>query len=128
MSLLDDIGAKLTSDGVVGGATGWTLGKSYLPPSPDQVVALFETAGPEADQTEGTRYDEPTFQVRARGATFEYDQLRDKMTEVFNSLNDATIAGFVFVFAVQSGPLPLGYDENNRPELSWNFATMKQRA
>jgi len=126
MSILDDIGAELTSDGVVGGVTDWVLAKSYMPPTPDNVIALFETGGDAPDQTPGTKYEYPTFQVRVRGSKFGYEAARIKIQEVFDSLNDSTISGYIYVFPLQSGPIPLGYDrEDNRPELSWNFATMK---
>ena len=128
MSILDDIGAQLTSDDVVGGVTGWTLFKSYQPKSPDKTITIYETGGPEPDQTPGTGYDFPTFQVRGRGAEFGYEALRSKMQDVFNSINNATISGYVYIFAVDSGPIPLGYDkEDNRPQLTWNFKTMKAR-
>jgi len=127
MALLDDIGSALTTAGLVGGATGWTLYKSYFPDKPDQVVGLFETGGDDPDLTEGTKYDMPSFQVRVRGQEFEYDTARTKIEAVFSTLHDATVSGYIFVFAVNSGPIPLGYDKNNRPDLSWNFQTMKAR-
>lgn len=128
MSILDDIGTKLVDDNVVGGATGWVLHKSYLPATPDNVIALFETGGAAPDQTPGTAHDFPDFQVRGRSSEFTYDVLRDKMQEVFDSLNDATLSGYIYTFAIQSGPIPMGFDkQNNRPELVWNFRTMKER-
>jgi len=125
--ILDDIGTALESASVVGGATGWTLYKSYMPDSPDTSIAIFETGGGEPDQTQGDAYDMPTFQVRARGDAFGYSDLRTKMQAVFTALNNATVSGYVFIFADSSGPIPMGYDKNNRPELAWNFSTMKAR-
>jgi hypothetical protein len=126
MALLDDIGDKLVADAVADGATGWTLYKSYQPDSPDKSVTVLETGGPEPDQTPGVAHTFPTFQVRVRDSTFEYAAARAKMDEVFNSLNDATVSGYVYIFAADSGPLPLRYDAaDERPELVWNFKTMK---
>jgi len=127
MSILDDIGTALDAASVTGGVTGWTLYKSYLPDSPDLAIAVFETGGPTPDQTQGDKFDEPSFQVRGRGEAFGYDALRTKMQEVFDALNDATVSGYTFIFADSSGPIPMGYDKNDRPELSWNFSTMKAR-
>lgn len=126
MSILDDIGTHLTSDGVVAGATGWALGKSYMPPDPDKIVAIFETGGGAPDQTPGTAYEFPTFQVRVRGSKFGYEAARTKIQEVVDSLNNATVSGYIYIYPVQSGPIVLRYDrDDNRPELAWNFATMK---
>jgi len=128
MSILDDVGDKLVADAIVSGATGWTLYKSYLPATPDKAIALFEAGGDAPDQTPGTAHDFPDFQVRGRSAEFTYDVLRTKMQEVFDSLNDATLSGYIYTFAVQSGPIPMGFDkQNNRPELVWNFRAMKER-
>jgi len=126
MSILDDIGDKLVADAVVNGATGWTLYKSYQPDSADQTVTLLETGGEEPDQTQGIAYTFPTFQARVRGAELQYDVARTKIQEVFDSLNNSTIAGYVYVFASESGPIPLRYDTaDERPEIVWNFRTMK---
>lgn len=127
MSILDDIGAKLEADNVVKGATGWGLGKGYMPSSPDQVITIYETGGPEPDQTDGTPHTFPTIQIRGRGVEFGYSELRTKMQEVYDSLNNSVIAGYVYVYPVESGPTPIGFDkENNRPELTWNFRTMAE--
>jgi hypothetical protein len=126
MSLLDDIGDKLIADGVAGGVTGWTLYKSYQPDSPDKAVTILETGGPDPDQTPGIAHTFPTFQMRVRDSTFEYEAARTKIQEVFDSLNNATITGYVYVFAKDSGPILLRYDAaDERPELVWNFRTMK---
>ena len=123
MSLLDDIGDRLTTDGVVDGAN-WILGKSFIPSEPDQVVSIHETGGEDPDQFSPAS-GVVTFQVQVRGKTFEYDIARTKMQAVFDSLNDATIAGHTYTFSMQSGPLSLGVDGNNRPELAINFRARK---
>ena len=128
MSILDDIGTVLSDAGLVDGASGWKLYKSYMPDSPDKAIALFESGGKIPDQTTGTSHDFPDFQVRGRAGAFGYEILRTKMQAIFNELNDSTISGYIYVFASQSGPMPMGYGKgDNRPELSWNFTTMKVR-
>jgi len=126
-ALLDDIGTALTTASVVGGATGWALAKAFEPPTPNRVVSVYETGGGEPDQTDGTKYDSPTFQVRVRGDEFGYSDARDKMDDVFAALNDATISGYVYVFARQSGPIPLGHDGNTRPLMTLNFQALRER-
>lgn len=127
MALLDDIGTALTTASVVGGATGWTLAKGFEPVSPDAVVTVYETGGGEPDQSDGTKYDVPTFQIRVRGDAFGYSAARTKMNDVFAALNDATISGYVYVFSRQSGPIPLGHDGKTRPLLTMNFHAMRNR-
>jgi len=128
MSILDDIGTQLTTDGVVGGASGWTLAKSYQPATPDKMITIYETGGKEPDQTPGTTHDFPTFQIRGRGVEFGYAALRTQMQAVFDSLNNATISGYVYIYAIDSGPIALRFDTaENRPEMVWNFRTMKVR-
>ena len=126
MDLLDDIGNKLIADGLVDGDSGWKLYKSYIPPSPAQAVAIFEMPGPEPDQTQGIAYEFPGFQIYVRGEEFEYNIARKKIKEIYNSLNNADIPGYTYIYASDSGPLLEGYDkESNRPVLFWSFNTMK---
>ena len=51
----------------------------------------------------------------------------DDLSGIFKALHDQDIAGYIYVFALQSGPIPIGYDANNRPELTWNFRAMRTR-
>lgn len=135
--LIDDVLDYLVAQGVIEGATGWTRAAGYLPPSPNQVIAVFETGGIEPEiapvGSDEVEYDYPGFQVFGRGAVFGYEALRNKMGEVFRTLHDSTLSpgvgtpAYVQVQAVQSGPLALGYDENDRPLLTWNFTAMRER-
>jgi hypothetical protein len=126
MSILDDLKSQLATDGVVDGATGWGCYLGGQPETPDKTITIYETGGDgEPDQFSGTEHTYPTFQVRGRGAAFGYEALRTKMQDVFNSLNNVDISGYVYVYPVDSGPIALGYDGNNRPQLVWNFKVMK---
>jgi len=125
MALLDDIGDFLTAQGVVGGATGWTLRLSHLTPTPDKVVVVYETPGLAPDQTVGLGAEFPGIQVRARASALDYESLRSKLQDIYNVLNNATISGYVYCYAQQSGPLPMGLDENERPGMVWNYQLMK---
>lgn len=136
MPLLDDVGNWLVTQGIVGGSTGWTLGESFMPPNPDKMIVLYETPGenPEIIGTGSSEkiYDKPGFQVRIRSTEFDYVGARSKIQEVFKALHQKEPAitsgvNYVYVYGVSSGPMPMGLDANNRPELTWNFRTMKER-
>lgn len=135
--LIDDVLDYLEAQGLIRGATGWSGFANYLPPTPDQVIAVFPTPGLEPEEAPAgsteTEYDYPGFQVRGRGTVFGSSALLDKLGAVFRSLHGSTLspAGgdpiYVYVYAVQSGPLPLGHDQNDRPEFTWNFRAMRER-
>ena len=137
MSLLTDVLDHLAAEGLIDGATGWTGSAGYLPPTPDKVIAVFETPGdpPEMISVGSTEqaYDAPGFQIRGRGAAMGYEALREKMGAIFLALHDSTLSpatgepAYVLVRAVQSGPLPLGLDENDRPGMTWNFTALRER-
>jgi len=128
---LDALKNHLVAKGIT-----WPIYTGYLPPTPDQVIALFETPGDDADivsDSSEISYDKSGFQVRVRGARLDYESVRDQIHLCFVALHanePATTSGepvFVYVYAVGSGPLPMGLDGNERHELSWNFRTMRSR-
>ena len=125
MILLDSIHDYLVAQLIAGGVTGWSLYKGFLPDKSDQAVTIYETPGlaPE-NETLDTIY-RPAFQIRVRGPVFDYEATRAKMQEVRESVHDADISGLVYVYATQSGPVPLGNDGNDRPNLTMNFRTME---
>jgi len=138
MSLIvTDVLDFLEAEGLIAGATGWARAAAYLPPSPDQVIAVFETSGTEPELTPigstETPLDEPGFQVRGRSTEFGYAALRNKMGAIFRALHGSTLAPasgeppYILVKAVQSAPLPLGLDENNRFGQTWNFQVIRER-
>ena len=130
MALLDDILSFLDSQGVSGGATEWITKVSFLPNEPDKIISIYESPGSEPVTVTDPDDDEsivtyPNFQVRVRGDVQEYQEARAKMEEVFRTLHNASIAGYVYIKALQSGPLPLGNDGNDRPEMAMNFKVME---
>ena len=133
--LLDQIADYLEAQGVVGGASGWVVQLSSMEPTPDKVVVLYDTPGdlPDIDDSGAEEYDEPGFQVRVRGDIDGYEAARTKIQEVYDTLHKSEPpsatgeTAIVFVYATQSGPLPMGKDSNSRPELVWNFRALKQR-
>lgn len=128
MAMLDEIEAQLSATGIVGGSTGWGCYKGYMPATPDKAIVVVDTAGVDVDISDGTKYDEVTFQLLGRGAEYGYEALQAKMqAAAFTALHDQDVSGYVFIFATTPGPIPLGLDENNRPRMSWNFRAMRQR-
>jgi len=135
--LVTDVLDFLETEGLIEGATEWSGFAGYLPPEPNQAIAVFETPGapPESkpDGSTETEYDEPTFQVRGRGEKFGYEALRTKMGAIYRALHGSELSPasgdpvYVYVYARQSGPFPLGLDENNRPGLTWNFKALRER-
>ena len=135
--LITDVLDYLVDQGLIGGATGWSEAAGYLPPTPDQIIAVYETHGlpPELKPVGSAEieYDMPGFQVRGRAGRFGYSALRTKMGEVYRALHGSSLAPatgdpmYVQVIAVQSGPLPMGLDDLSRPGMTWNFTAMRER-
>lgn len=140
--MVTDVLEFLADQGLVDGATAWTGVTGGVPPAPDKIIAVFETPGQEpelvSDGSAEQAYDRPGFQIRGRGAkaepgVFDYSDLRDRMGQVYRALHGSELSpatgdpAYVLVRAVQSGPLPLGLDDNDRPEMTWNFVAMRER-
>lgn len=127
--ILDDISLLLSGGGVTA-----TIYKGFLPDTPDSAVALYETPGEVPDQS-GTPYDYLTFQVRCRGNPGDYVSVRVLMDQCYRILHNSVptdyssppAGKYIYCFAVQSGPTPMGRDANGRPELVWNFKAMRER-
>lgn len=128
MALLDDVKSTLESAAVVGGVTGWTLALGYMPPDPDKLVFVGKTTGeaPEVDPDATNQYDFDSFSVVVRGAEYDYEDAQTKADAIFVALHNASINGFVYVFAKHT-PTSLGIDDNKRPMLSLNFQSMRVR-
>ena len=71
--------------------------------------------------------------MRGRGVAFGHSDLRTKMGAVYRTLHGSALApatgdpAYVIVRAVQSGPMPMGLDSANRPEMTWNFTALRER-
>lgn len=104
--------------------TNGTIYISFIPQMPDAVIGIFSTGGAIADGK--IPYDLPTVQIIVRdtnpAAGFE------KGKEIYNLLHgfhhDYFIAGGNWVLncrGIQSQPIHIGRDENERHEYSLNF-------
>ena len=128
MSLLTDIRDHLVTNSIVEGATGWECYISYLPPDIDQVISIMDLGSDDPDNTESTKYDMVMCRLVMRSAAFEYDTLQTKFESVFTTLHDSTISGYTFVFAINVTPIPIGYDQNDRPVVALDIKAFKQRS
>ncbi|MFW6079002.1 MAG: minor capsid protein [Gemmatimonadota bacterium] len=129
MALLEDVSTRLADQGVVGGATGWTVVRDAMPSGPDQVVVVTETPG-EAPGTR-TEIDRPHLQARTRGAEDAgRSAARSKAGDVYDALHGftGTIDGtyYIGIYAMQT-PFFLRVDENDRYEYGVNFRILRSR-
>ena len=129
MALLDSIGDYLTTQGLVGGATGWTLAKDWEPPSPDQVVTLFSAGGRPPESA--VRY--PRFQVRVRGGSHGGSAAKAKIQAIFASLHesapgylDSPTSNAVDILAIDE-PILIDTDEKYRPAYVQRYEVLYTR-
>jgi hypothetical protein len=119
MALLENLATYLTAQGYVGGATGWSYSIGRVLAEPDQLVTLSRFAGRFPDP--GTGLERPGVQIRVRAA--DYATAEAKALALLRGLQlrpPGTITGVRYMHA-EAGPIPLGEDENGRPEFSVNF-------
>lgn len=112
----------LASQGL--GTVGEDLFVSYLPDTDaEPVLALYPTGGDAPDAK--VPLDEPTFQVRVRGA--DPSTAAARLQAVYDLLHGLTRtalpdgAWLLSCVALQSGPTSLGRDEAGRVSLVVNF-------
>lgn len=131
MALLAEVGARLTAAGVAttsAGSTGWRLTYRGLPPSPNRAVAVQLTGGFAPEGKADIR--RPTFQVLVRGSSADDATLEAKAESVVTALHrqSTAITGWTWVdLQLQGDVLFLGWDENQRPLYSVNFAATRSR-
>jgi len=112
--------------GTFAGTSGWAIYISQEPASPDEVVTLYDSGGPEPlylmDDTDLFR---PNLQARIRGAAGGYLEAWAKAQEVADTLGHLapqTIGGTWYAGVWQQTEVTfLRYDDNNRPVLTVNF-------
>lgn len=128
--IIDDVLAALVTAGIgqiTSDTADWRLRGGYLQALPDRSICIYEAGGPPPEAGQPAQY--PKIQIRARGTEDDYVAIRQKMQDIFNLLHSCNAPavlgpGYVYCYAAQSGPLPLGQDENRRPELVWGFRLM----
>ena len=119
MSMLSDLAAQLAVAGV--GTVGTNVFYSTTPDSPDALVSVLDTGGPEQDKYLPL-YDK-TFQIYIRSTTHALGEA--KLLAVRNALHQK--AGvtygstfFHFILAISAGG-HIGRDEKGRDEFTINF-------
>lgn len=131
MSLLTDIQAHLQAAGVVPASYAMRLG--IMPPTPDQVVAIFAAGGPPTP-TRRLGIDRPAVQIRVRGATDDHEGPLAVATAVERALHEAsgTLGATAYPWVLsQHAPLALGVapdDTRRRPEYVCNFQLAREAA
>ena len=102
----------------------WSLNISRMPSEPNRQLAISRTGGKASDPKWALDY--PSMQVMIRGNPSDYIATRDKAQNVKDELlglNSQTIGDTRWVSVTAIGDVNwLGYDENERPMLSVNFA------
>lgn len=108
------------------GIIGETLFYSFLPESPDNCIAIYDTGGWAKDPD--IPREDPTFQFVFRGATYDEAQALIKKFKDWFIPNDVPkklfYIGPYFIHLVQplqAAPFYLGRDENGRDKFTWNF-------
>ena len=94
-----------------------------LPSVPDNLVAIYPTGGPGSDQKLG--YDSPSVQVIVRNVNIV--SADSKAREIYDALHGISSISLpdgtwtVSCHGIQSGPVYIGQDKNDRHEFSLNF-------
>lgn len=137
MALLDEIEARLSTQGVAGivgttsvtDAGGWVMTKGFMPADPDKVLTIYPTGGPEPEAKAEVNY--PTFQVRVRAGTTGYSTAVDKLGAAQAALHGFTGTLSTWYYAgiwAQSDVLPIGFDaQDTRPVLAQNYRAARSR-
>ena len=96
-----------------------------MPSSPDEAIFIESTGGPEMDTLLG--YDMETRRILVRGGQDPRDP-KQLAKDIYNDLhgfsNDTLVTDGIFVVGahgIQSGPVNIGQDDNNRHRFSINF-------
>lgn len=124
--ILDGVGAVLQAAGI--GTLGTDLFLSRQPTSPDACVSVVESGAGVNLYTHGVVGNALTMtniQVTARAGREDYQAARAKISAAIGALEavSETTASGVRILRVESlgRPIPLGYDNNDRPEITMNF-------
>lgn len=138
MALVNDVLNALRTAGLVDGSSGWKGYYGYMQEAPDMAICIYETGGDPPE--ENWKIDRPSFQIKVRSVKDDYDGCRAKLLAIYNLLHGGeaqisagaevspkTGGSYVYCYAVQSGPIPLGQDQNRRPMMAQNYRAMYER-
>lgn len=96
---------------------------AVMPDQPTQAMALYDNGGAESPMRRPI--DDPNIQVITRGGQHP-EEAHALARDVYDTLHGFTgeLPGYTWVvwcIGIQSGPVPLGPDENGRHRYSLNF-------
>jgi hypothetical protein len=111
--------------------SGWSIHIGKMPKTPDTVILINRSGGRPSDPK--WLLDYPNVQVRVRGPKANQQQAEQKAVDIkdrFLGLTSETqVSGDRWVSVTMLSDIaPLGYDENERPEFSINFAMIVEPA
>ncbi len=115
--------AQLIEDAALGfGVFGTDLFVSKQPDSPNECITIFDTGGedPEARYV----YDRPFVQILVRGLSYDAAYLQlTTIRGAVNGQNNITLNGTRYIQILQQSDIIFtGYDDQDRAELTLNFA------
>lgn len=136
MSLLDDLEARLSTQGVAGIAgttsvtdTGWVMTKGFMPPDPDQVLTLVQQGGPAPEDS--PQLDYRLFQVRVRAGSTGYAACGSKLADAQVALDGfgGTLNSWYYAgIWADNSPQLLGFDaQDTRPIVAQNYRAARSR-
>lgn len=128
--IADDIMTALvtaTLGQIANGANDWMIRIGYMNKDPNRSISINYAGGRPPEASAGVGY--PNIQIKVRGNTDDGQAVLAKELAIYNFLHGVNApavigAGYVYCLAIQSGPMPLGYDENRRPSYCRNYRIM----
>lgn len=124
-----DIATRLAAKGF--GTVGTSIFVNTMPATPANCIAVSVYAGRPPDRThDGSGNDHPSIQIRVRNTSAS--TALSTINNIYNHLDGLvnttlTSTYYVSIFAINSGAIPMGKDENGRTEYAWNFETTRRR-
>lgn len=102
-----------------------SAGNSFIP---TKSAWIIPQPGPEPQRVFGHdhRINQIAIQIMVRGEQNHYLDGRDFAEEIWNTLEGAIPTGYFHFLAEQSGPIPVGLDDNGNPMFSLNFMATYQ--
>lgn len=132
MSVLTEVRTKLVALGTLG-----TITIGFMPGSPDVIGTIYEYGGRSPERgygVSGIKYENPSFQLVFRGASFDYAGPRTKAEIAYLYLATlqpgalgATVTTNYLMIEPQQAPHPISpVDANNRHLIGINFYATKE--
>lgn len=131
MAFLDDIAAKLATDGVgVIGTTLFTSSKAVIPTGAGPYITLMETGGVAPTRTQnqnGAATVRPSVQIVVRALS--YQAARAKAKAAYDALDgqfNVVLNGTMYLkITARQEPTDTGLDEAGRPRVTFNLDAEK---